>query len=65
MARKNLTTSIDNDLQKEIKKRAIDQERPFNNAIEKALRDVLRKYGEKPKDGTNDHPSIFPARRKA
>jgi hypothetical protein len=47
MARKNLTTSIDNDLQKEIKKLAIDQERPFNNVIEEALRDLLRKYGEK------------------
>jgi hypothetical protein len=42
-----MTTSIDNDLQKEIKKLAIDQERPFNNVIEEALRDLLRKYGEK------------------
>ncbi len=47
MARKNLTTSIDNDLQKEIKKLAIDQERPFNNLIEEALRDLLDKYEDK------------------
>ena len=44
MARKNMTTSIDNDLQKEIKKLAIDQERPFNRLIEEALRDLLEKY---------------------
>ena len=48
MARKNLTTSIENDLQKEIKKLAIDQERPFNNLIEEALRDLLKKYEDKP-----------------
>ena len=34
MARKNMTTSIENDLQKEIKKLAIDLERPFNDIIE-------------------------------
>lgn len=49
MARKNLTTSIEKNLQKEIKKLAIDQERPFNNLIEEALRDLLRKYEDKPK----------------
>ena len=44
MARKNMTTSIENDLQKEIKKLAIDLERPFNDIIEEALRDLLKKY---------------------
>ena len=49
MARKNMTTSIDNDLQKEIKKLAIDRERPFNDIIEEALRDLLKKYENKSK----------------
>ena len=47
MARKNLTTSIEKDLQKEIKKLAIDLERPFNDIIEEALRDLLKKYENK------------------
>lgn len=49
MARKNMTTSIENDLQKEIKKLAIDLERPFNDLIEEALRDILEKYKNKSK----------------
>jgi predicted transcriptional regulator len=44
MSRKNMTTSIDNDLQKEVKKLAIDLERPFNDLIEEAFRDLLKKY---------------------
>jgi hypothetical protein len=50
MARKNLTTSIENDLQKDIKKLAIDLERPFNDIIEEALRDLLKKYKNKLKN---------------
>jgi predicted transcriptional regulator len=49
MPRKNMTTSIENDLQKEIKKLAIDLERPFNDLIEEALRDILKKYKKKTK----------------
>ena len=44
MARKPLSTKIENDLQKEVKKLAIDLERPFNDIIEEALRDLLIKY---------------------
>jgi len=44
MARKVMTTSIELDLQKEIKKLAIDLERPFNDLLEEAIRDLLRKY---------------------
>ena len=47
MARKNMTTSIENDLQKKAKKLAIDLERPFNELIEEALRDLLKKYKNK------------------
>ena len=49
MTRKNITTRIENDLQKEIKKLAIDLERPFNDVIEEALRDLLKKYEKKSK----------------
>jgi predicted transcriptional regulator len=44
MARKNLSTRIENDLQKEIKKLAIDLERPLNNLFEEAIQDLLKKY---------------------
>ena len=49
MARKNMTTSIDNYLQKEAKKLAIDLERPFNELIEEVLRNLLKKYKRKSK----------------
>ena len=49
MARKNLSTRIENDLQKEIKKLAIDFERPLNDLLEEAIRDFLKKHG-KPTD---------------
>jgi hypothetical protein len=49
MARKNMTTSIGNDLQEEAKKLAIDHKRPFNDVIEEALRDLLKKYSNKSK----------------
>jgi hypothetical protein len=44
MARKPLSTRIESWLQKEIKKLAIDLERPVNDLLEEAIRDVLRKY---------------------
>ena len=44
MARKNLSTRIDNDLQKEVKKLAIDLEKPLNDLLEEAIRDLLSKY---------------------
>ena len=49
MERKPLSTKIENNLQKEIKKLAIDLERPLNNLLEEAIQDILRKYKEKPK----------------
>jgi hypothetical protein len=54
MARKNMTTSIENDLQKDIKKLAIDLERPFNDVIEEALRDLLEKYKSKGKNNLQE-----------
>ncbi len=47
MERKPLSTKIDNDLQKEIKKLAIDLERPLNDLLEEAIRDFLKKYEKK------------------
>ncbi len=45
-----MTTSIEIDLQKEIKKLAIDLERPFNDLLEEAIRDVLIKYDKQGKE---------------
>jgi predicted transcriptional regulator len=49
MARKHMTTTIDNDLQKEVKKLAIDLERPLNDLLEEAIQDLLKKYEKKGK----------------
>lgn len=49
MARKPLSTRIENDLQKEIKKLAIDLERPLNDLLEEAIQDLLKKYEKKSK----------------
>jgi len=49
MARKPLSTRIENDLQKEVKKLAIDLEKPLNNLLEEAIRDLLKKHEKKGK----------------
>ena len=49
MTRKPLSTKIENELQKEIKKLAIDEERPLNDLLEEAIRDLLKKYEKKSK----------------
>jgi predicted transcriptional regulator len=49
MTRKNLSTRIDNDLQKNIKILAINLEKPFNDLLEEAMRDLLKKYEKQEK----------------
>ncbi len=49
MALHPLSTKIEKELQKEIKKLAIDLERPFNNLLEEAIQDILKKYEKKVK----------------
>jgi len=49
MVRKNLSTRIESDLQKEIKKLAIDLEKPLNDLLEEAIRDYLKKYDKRSK----------------
>jgi predicted transcriptional regulator len=49
MARKPLSTKIENELQKEVKKLAIDLEKPLNDILEEAIRDILKKYEKKAK----------------
>ena len=44
-----MTTTIENDLQKEVKKLAIDLERPLNDLLEEAIQDLLKKYEKKVK----------------
>lgn len=49
MARKNLSTRIENDLQKKIKILAINLEKPLNDLLEEAIGDLLKKYEKKTK----------------
>jgi hypothetical protein len=48
MDRKPFATRIDKALQKEIKKLAIDLERPLNDLLEESIRDTLKKYQKTP-----------------
>ena len=48
MPRKPFATRIEKDLQKEIKKLAIDLERPLNDLLEESIRDTLKKYKKNP-----------------
>ena len=47
MTRKPLSTRIENHLQKENKKLAIDLEKPLNDLLEEAIQDLLKKYEKK------------------
>ena len=47
MPRKVITSSIDNDLIKKIKHLAVDAEKPLNELLEEAIRDLLKKYEKK------------------
>ncbi len=46
MDRRPLSTKIDNTLQKEIKKLAIDLEKPLNEVLEEAITHFLKKHGK-------------------
>ena len=47
MARKPLSTTIEDHLLKSAKKLAIDLERPLNDVLEEAIQDLLKKYEKK------------------
>lgn len=47
MARKTVTTTIENHLLKSVKKLAIDLERQLNDVLEEAIQDILKKYEKK------------------
>jgi len=46
--KKMFTNQVDGDLLKSFKKLAIDLDRPINNVLEEAMRNLLKNY-EKPK----------------
>ncbi len=50
MARKNVTTSIDTDLIKQIKYLAVDTSKPLNELFEEAIQDLLKKYEKQAKE---------------
>ncbi len=47
MEKKVFSTQVKNNLLKEFKKLAIDLERPINDILEEAMRELLKKYGKK------------------
>ena len=49
MARKTITTSIENELVKSLKYLAADTERQLNDLLEEAIRDLLKKHEKKDK----------------
>jgi len=51
------STLIKNDLLKEFKKLAIDLERPTNDLLEEAMKELLAKYEKKLKDKTKRETS--------
>ena len=56
MEKKMLSTLIRNDLLKEFKKLAIDLERPTNDLLEEAMKDLLAKYEKKGKGSSKREP---------
>ncbi len=49
MARKNITSSLETELVKDLKHLAVDTERPLNDLLEEAIQDLLKKYEKKSK----------------
>jgi len=47
MERKNITTSLEIKLVKRLKHLAVDMDKPFNDLLEQAIKDFLKKH-EKP-----------------
>jgi hypothetical protein len=54
MKKKMFTNQIDGDLLKSFKKLAIDLDRPINNLLEEAMRNLLKNY-EKQKTKKDGH----------
>ena len=50
MARKNVTSSIETDLIKRLKYLAADTEKPLNQLLEEAIKDLLIKYEKRLKN---------------
>lgn len=54
MPRKNITSSLEIELIKKLKHLAVDADKPLNDLLEEAIRDILAKYEsqEQPKKPT-------------
>ena len=50
MKKKMFTNQVDSDLLKNFKKLAIDLDRPINNVLEEAMRNLLKNYEKSKKD---------------
>jgi predicted transcriptional regulator len=49
MEKKMFSTRLNTEILKRAKKLAIDLDRPLNDVLEEAIRDILKKYKKKPK----------------
>ena len=59
MKKKVFTNQVDAELMKNFKKLAIDLDRPINNVLEEAMRNLLKNY-EKPKSRKDKDSGSFP-----
>jgi hypothetical protein len=50
MDRKNITTSIQINLIKQLRHLAVDVGKPLNELFEEAIQDLLKKYGKKERE---------------
>ncbi len=50
MDRKNVTTSIQIELIKQLRHLAVDMDKPLNELFEEAIQDLLMKYEKEPND---------------
>lgn len=59
MKKKMFTNQVDADLLKNFKKLAIDLDKPINNLLEEAMRNLLKNYDKpKAKKDTSSNPAL-------
>jgi hypothetical protein len=60
MKKKMFTNQVDGDLLKNFKKLAIDLEKPINNLLEEAMRNLLKNYEKQKSKKDNSSTPILP-----
>jgi predicted hydrolase (HD superfamily) len=60
MKKKMFTNQVDRDLLKNFKKLAIDLDRPINNVLEEAMRNLLKNYEKQKSRKDNSSTPVLP-----